>query len=321
MQAAVIDQAGSPESFRMIKMPVPAPKHSEVIIRQKYAAVNFGDVIRRKRGLFPADARPPYVLGFEGAGVISEVGESVTGLQVGQRVAYLAERGGYAGFTAVPASQTWILPEAVSDEAAAGITCVGLTAFGLIVQSAIRPADIALVHGAAGGVGSILLQMLALQGVRAVAVVRGKDKQEFVSKLGAEVVVDSEHGDIQADIRRVAPGGVDVIFDCVGQDVLGSNLAVIKSGGKWMYFGSTSGHAQFPGDRILMNRLSLRGFVVFDFARDTWAWQQGTAFLSSGLAREHLKAQTTQIFPLTEVSKAHQLLESRMALGKIILAL
>ena len=320
MRAAVVDQAGPPEAFRILQIGVPAYKESEVLVRQKYAGINFGDIIRRKRGLFPSPALPPHVLGFEGVGIVEAVGKAVSARKVGDRVAYLAESGGYAELVSVPAAQTWAVPASVTDEAAAGITCVGLTAWGLIEASGVRPGDASLVHGAAGGVGSVLIQILAGQGVRTIALVKGDEKLKFVVGLGADVALDRGSGGVETEIRKLYPAGVDVVFDCVGQDVLGINLAVIRPGGAWMYYGSTSGHPQFPGDRVLMNRLCVRGFVVFELARDPSTWRQATAFLSSSLLRGALRAQTTHILPLTQVSEAHRLLESRAAMGKVLLA-
>ena len=319
MRVAVIDSAGPPESFRVEMASVPVPSASDVVIRQAYAALNFGDVIRRKRGLFAAGLNPPYVLGFEGAGTVSAVGSDVQGVSVGDRVAYLAERGGYAEYVAVSQHQVWKVPDSVTDESAAGITCVGMTAWGLMVQSGVRAGDVALVHGAAGGVGSILVQVLALQGVRTVALVTGEEKKQYVSGLGVDDVVDQATGDAQKAINAIAPVGVNAIFDCVGQEAVALNVAVIKPGGTWMYFGSTSGHALFPGDRVLMNHLSLKGFVVFDLARNTSQWREGTAFLASCLAREYIAAQTTQVLPFERVADGHRMLENRTAMGKIIL--
>jgi NADPH:quinone reductase len=319
MRSAVVDKGGPPESFRIVDLPVPSPNDSEIVIRQKYAAVNFGDVIRRKRGLFSPKMSPPYVLGFEGVGNIESVGSSVKEFGVGDRVAYLAELGAYGEFVAVQAAQAWAIPQTITDEAAAGITCVGLTAWGLVRESGVKPGDIALVHGAAGGVGTILIQILAGDGIRTVALVTGAEKRSFVTALGAEVVLDRANGDPKSEIKKHFPTGTDVIFDCVGQDVLDLNLATIKAGGMWMYYGSTSGHSQFPGDRLLMNRLSLKGFVIFDFARDPSAWKQGIAFLSSSLVRGSLTPQITRIFALDQVSEAHRLLEARSITGKVLL--
>ena len=320
MRAAIVEKAGPPESFRIVEMPIPEPKESEVIVRQTYAAVNFGDVTRRKRGLFPPNVPPPYVLGFEGVGTIERMGSAVTGLRIGDRIAYLLERGGYAEFVAVPAAQSWAVPSAISDDAAAGITCVGLTAWGLKAQSGVRPGDTALVHGAAGGVGSILVQVLEAQETRTIALVTGQEKRDFVTRLGAKIVLDRANVDVENEIKKHCSGGVDVVFDCVGLDVLGINLATIKAGGVWMYYGSTSGHPQFPGDRVLMNRLSIRGFIVFEFARDHAEWKQGTAFLLSSLTNGIIKTQTTEILPLDQVSKAHRRLEARAAMGKLLLS-
>lgn len=320
MRAAVVDQAGPPEVFRVVDLPVPTATASEIIVRQSLAGVNFGDVIRRKRGLFPLDVPPPYVLGFEGVGTIESVGPAVTDRRVGERVAYLTDRGGYGECVAVPSTQAWTVPFGVPDEAVAGMTVVGLTAWGLIEQSGVRPGDVAVVHGAAGGVGSVLIQLLASQGVRAIGVVTGREKSLFVAQMGAELTFDRAKDNVESEIKGRWPAGVDVVFDCVGQDVLSLNLAVIKPAGVWMYYGSTSGHPQFPGDRVLMNRLAIRGFVVFDFARDPDAWKEGTAFFSSALSRGSLKPQSTQVLPLEQVGEAHRRLEARAVIGKMLLS-
>lgn len=320
MHAAVVDGAGAPETFRIIEMPVPVPRDLEIVVRQKYAAVNYGDVTRRKRGLFPADVSPPYVLGFEGVGTVEAVGDAVTDFHTGDRVAYLMERGGYAEFIAVPAMQAWAVPPAIDDEVVAGITCVGLTSWGLMEASGVQPAETALVHGAAGGVGSILIQALASQGTHTIALVTGEQKKEFVTQLGAQVVLDRVDTDVADRVRTLCPGGVDAVFDCVGREALALNLATIKAGATWMYFGSTSGHPDFPGDKVLMNRLSIQGFVVFDFVRESDQWKRGTAFLAASLTRGTIIPQTTMIVPLDQVSEAHRMLESRNAMGKILLS-
>lgn len=320
MIAAVVDHAGPAESFRIAELPVPDPGVGEVVIRQRYAAVNYGDVIRRQRGMFLPGANSPYILGFEGVGTVERLGPGTSHRRVGERVAYLAERGGYGTCVAVPAGQTWRVPPEVSDESAAAITCVGLTAWGLVAQSGVRSGDTALVHGAAGGVGSVLLQLLAAQGTRTIALVTGDAKREFVSALGADVIVNRATEDAADRIGQHAPHGVDTVFDCVGQDVLDLNLSSIRPGGVWMYYGSTSGHAQFPGKHVLMNHLALQGFVVFDVARDASMWRQGTAFLAASLTRGTVKPQTTQILPINQIARAHSLLESRSSMGKVLIA-
>lgn len=321
MRAAVVDSSGPPEAFRLVEIPLPEIGESDVLIRQKYAAVNFGDVTRRKRGLFPQGLLPPYVLGFEGVGVVVAVGSAVHTLKSGDRVAYLAERGGYAEFVAAPITKVWAVPDAVNDETAAGATCVVLTAWGLARQSEIQAGATALIHGAAGGVGSTLVQHLMSLGVETIAVVSGQKKVEFVTGLGATSVIDRTQDDLVNEIKAICPKGVDVVFDCVGQDVLDVNMSVIRPGGVWMYYGSTSGHSQFPGDRVLMERLTIRGFVVFDYFENSTLWAEGTSFLASSLASDGIAVRVTEVFPLDEVSEAHRKLEARSAMGKILLAL
>jgi NADPH:quinone reductase len=239
---------------------------------------------------------------------------------VGERVAYLSERGGYAEYVAASEAKVWRVPAGVADEAAASITCVGLTAWGLVRDSGIHSGQSALVHGASGGVGSILMQMLPLFGVEPVGLVSGDEKAAFVRSLGANEVIDRTKKDFDDHVAKFSRG-IDVVFDCVGSAVLDLNLRLIRETGTWMYFGSTSGHASFPGMDVLMRRLNIRGFVVFEYFADPELWHDGTQALGNYLGKGSVKAAVSSVLELEAASLGHRMLEERKAPGKIVLSL
>jgi NADPH2:quinone reductase len=303
----------------MLERPSIVDEH-EVLIRQSYAAVNYGDVTRRSRGMFPADQEPPYVLGFEGVGIVDAVGPAVSSVAPGDRVSYLTERGGYGEFVIAAEAHTWHPPSSISDPLAASFTCAGLTAWGLIQQAGVKSGDTVLVHGAAGGVGTVLVQMLASLGVRPIACVRGSRKRDYLERIGCEDVIDTSTTSLAEVVGSYGSGSVSCVFDCVGQAVVEWNLALLRPGGTWMYFGSTSGHPEFPGAEVLMRQLRIQGFVVFDFVRDAAVFAQGASALCDWLLNDGTSLPPVEVVPIDKASEAHTRLELREIVGKIVLS-
>lgn len=321
MKAITLLEAGPPESFLVAEVPMPVVGDDDVLVRLRYASVNHGDVVRRKRGLFPPGFQPPYILGFEGSGRVVDVGKNVSGFRTDDRVGFLAESGAYAQFASIPQYQVFQIPQSVSDDAAAAATCVGTTAWHLLRVAGMKSGQTILVHGSGGGVGSMLVQFAGLLGVIRIATVGSPDKKRFAQSLRAEhVLVTSE--DFGARALEITGGvGVDAIFDCVGQTVLDGNLKALRRGGTWMYYGSTSGHPAFPGGTILMNGLRIQGFVIFDVLRQSAAWAEGVAALLQALGEGRVSVHIDRVLRMEDVAEAHRLLEQRAVKGKILLAL
>jgi NADPH2:quinone reductase len=319
MKAVVLYEKGSADVLRVADVADPTPGPSDVLVRVSFSGVNRGDVLRRARGMFPEGASPPYVLGLEGAGVITETGSGVRGLRAGQRVAFLVESGGYAQIATVPEGQVIALPDDVPDEIAAASICTGLTAWHLTRLTAPRPQEWVLVHGGAGGVGSMLIQICSSRSARVIAAVGTEAKAGFARSIGAEETVDARNANIAERVLSITQGrGVSTIFDCVGQAVTEANFACLSKGGQIAYYGSASGHAQFPGDKVLGKEAHIIGFVIFSMFGKPALWKDGVQGLMTLLSQQHLKVNVQQL-PMGDAARAHGLLEQRNVTGKLVL--
>ncbi|MCG8344888.1 MAG: zinc-binding dehydrogenase [Chlorobiales bacterium] len=323
MKAIAIKEAGPANTLKIVELPIPDPQENEVVIKQSHAGVNYGDVIRRKRGLFEVNETGYYVPGFEGVGIIASVGKNVTDLQVGDRVAYLnSQNGGYGQFVSVAQEAVYRVPQSIQDETAAGMTCVGLTAWHLLRLSGASNNDFVIVHGATGGVGLVLTQLCLLKGIKVIAIVGTQDKKEFLNRYNPTETIVRNEVDVADKVKSLTDGqGVTAIFDCVGEAVLDINMNSIKKGGTILYYGSTSGHSSFPGLQILMNSLRVQGFNIFNLIQNKGEWQKGLQEFTNLLAQNNIEIFINETFKLAEAYKAHELLENRQSTGKLILDL
>jgi len=319
MKAILINEKGPADNLYIGELPDPTPGPSEVIIKLAYAGINHGDVIRRARGIFPAGRLPPFVLGLEGAGIVAGIGTNVKKFRIGQRVAFLAESGGYAELACVPESQVFALPDAISERSAAASVCVGLTAWHLVRIANLQPAQRVLVHAGAGGVGSTLIQLCKSHAIELFTTVGSEEKARFAQELGANHVINYRTCDFADRTLELTNGkGVETIFDCIGRDVVDGNFRCLARGGQILYYGSASGHAQFPGDKILNNEARITGFVIFGTFRSPTLWQQGVEGLLQALTEGIIRMNIEEL-PMKDVVAAHKKLENRTVHGKMVL--
>lgn len=323
MKAVAVREAGSADALKVVDLPKPSLGHKQVLIEQTFAGVNYGDAIRRKRGLFELNEYGYFIPGFEGVGTIVSIGTGATQFNVGDRVAYLNETGGgYAQQISVDEKFVFSVPNEISDETAAGMTCVGATAWHLTRLSAIKEDSWVLIHGATGGVGLMLVQLAIINGAKVIAVVGTNEKKEFLTKYAVTETIVRDSGDISEQIMAVTNGyGIDAIFDCVGQAVLDTNFNCIRKGGVILYYGSTSGHPSFPGMQVLMNSVKIQGFNIFNLLQDTEKWRNGLQELFATMKDKNLEVNIDKIFTMAHAPEAHQLLEDRRSTGKLLIDL
>jgi NADPH2:quinone reductase len=305
------------EEFNMATMQLNA---TDVLVRNSYAGVNFIDTYHRS-GMYP---RPlPFVIGREGSGAIVQVGSAIERNRLGQRVAYLEAEGSYSSFAIVKHTSAFAVPDGVDDRQAAAVLLQGCTAHYLARSCyPVRSGDTVLVHAAAGGTGLILTQVCKLLGATVIGTCGGDAKVQAAKTIGrADHVIDySAVEDWPAEVRRVAPEGVNVVFDGVGKATFLKSLTVLKPRGHMITFGNASGAVDPVAPLLLtkygsivLQRPSLQHFSapgeIDERVKDVFDWiVSGKVVLAN-----------PTIFPLGSARQAHEQIEGRMSLGKILL--
>lgn len=237
MKAVQINKNGGVEVLEHVDTPVPKPAANQILIRNEYAGINYIDTYFRT-GLYPAP-KFPLTLGREAAGeVVSCGGDASPSFAAGTKVVYM-DTGAYAEYAAIPAEKVIAVPEGVSTETAAAAVLQGLTAWTLIRESAnVQKGQWTLVHAAAGGVGSLLVQLLRGVGAKVIATASTDEKLQLAKKYGADYTVNSGD-DVVAKVKEITGGhGVDAIFDGVGKDTFDADLEMIALKGNLISFGN-----------------------------------------------------------------------------------
>jgi NADPH:quinone reductase len=320
MKAIQVKQLGGPEAMELVELPVPQPKANEAVVKLAASGVNFVDVYFRE-GRYKAT--PPFVLGQEGAGVVTAVGPDVNSVNVGDRVAWTGVQGSYAEYAAIPADRLVPIPKGVSDEQAAAAMLQGMTAHYLSHDTyPLKQGETALIHAAAGGVGLLLTQMAHNIGARVIATVSTEEKAELARGAGAHDVIFYTESDFETETKRLTGGkGVDVVYDSVGKTTFEKGLNILRPRGMMVLFGGSSG-AVPPFDLILLSQkgslyVTRPSLVHYISTREELLARSGAVF--GMIAAGKLKLRIEHKYPLTEAQRAHRDLESRKTTGKLLL--
>ncbi|MHA7870961.1 MAG: quinone oxidoreductase family protein [Hyphococcus sp.] len=319
-KAAFIDENGGPEVFSLREHALPAPAEGQIRVRHGAIGLNFIDIYQRK-GLYPVSM--PAILGSEAAGVVEETGAGVDGFAPGDRVAYIAGGGAYAGAAVVPAAMAAKIPDAVDDETAAALFLKGLTVEMLVRQVfRLEASHSCLVFAAAGGVGSLLCQWARHIGATVIAVVGSDEKVARAKDNGADHVINRMRTDqIAAEVRSLTDGrGVDVVYDSVGEATFEASLNSLAMRGHMVTYGNASG----PVPAIAPLELSRRGSLtltrpsLFHYATPERLPAMAAALFETAAAGA-LSARVDHRFALNDIAAAHRLLESGDSAGAIVI--
>lgn len=324
MRAIQIDRVGGPDVLQLVDRPLPRPGPGEVVVRHHACGVNFIDTYHRT-GLYPLPL--PAVLGVEGAGIVEAVGEAVTHVAVGDRVAYAAKQpGSYAEARVVPAMIVVRLPDTIDFARGAAMMLKGLTVQYLLrrtrPQRDLAPGDFILWHAAAGGVGLIACQWARALGLRLIATAGGPDKCELALRHGAAHAIDYKREDVVARVRELTGGrGVPVVYDSVGKDTWERSLDCLEPLGLVVSFGNASG----PVPPIALGQLAQKGSL--HVTRPTLfthlATREAVAAMSSELFAMVLSGKLVidvpRTYALADAARAHQDLEARATTGASVL--
>jgi len=320
MKAIQVKQPGGAEVMELVELPVPEPKANEAVVKLAASGVNFIDVYQRE-GRYKVPL--PFTPGQEGAGVVTAVGADVKSVNKGDRVAWTGSLGGYAEYAAVPADRLVAIPAGVSEQQAAAAMLQGMTAHYLAHDTyPLKRGETALVHAAAGGVGSLLVQMAHHIGARVIATVSTEEKAKLAREAGADEVIFYTKTDFEAETKRLTEGkGVHVVYDSVGKTTFEKGLNILRPRGMMALFGGSSG-AVPPFDPIVLSQrgslyLTRPTLVNYIASRGELVARSGAVLgmITSG----QLKLRIEHTYPLAEAQRAHRELEGRKTTGKLLL--
>jgi len=300
----------------------PTPKAGEVLVKNEACGLNFFDTMHRS-GLSHYQFPLPMIPGREGGGVVEKVGEGVLNLKVGDKVAYCTVPAAYAEYTLVPSGRAFKLPEGVDCETGASLMLQGLTAQYLVRSTfPLSAGKKALIHAGAGGLGQLLIQAAKFLGATVFTTVSSKEKEEIVKSLGADYIINYTTDDFEKKVKEFTNGkGVDVVYDSVGKDTWERSINSLSPLGYLVLLGSASGEVPPIDPQLLrekgslfLTRTNLANYVIEDET-----YQRRCVELFEWVTSGKLKLSPPTKFPLSEMAKAHELLESRKTVGKVLL--
>ena len=323
MRAVVITSPGDPDVLKLTEVPDPVPGPGEVLVEVAAAGVNRADVLQRMGFYPPPPGAPPYP-GLECSGRISALGPGVTVWQPGDEVCALLGGGGYAEQVAVPQGQLLPVPDGVSLVDAAGLPETACTVYATVFQQArLTPGETILVHGGAGGIGTIAIQLAKSFGARVICTAGTPAKLERCTELGADLAVSYVRDDFVSAVDVFTGGrGADVILDIVGGPYLARNVAALATGGRLLVVSTQGGSsAELDLQMLMRKRAGIlastlrarppaeKAVIVAGVREQVWP------LISAGRVRPV----TDRVLPMADAADAHRVLEQGTHVGKILL--
>jgi len=320
MRVIEIGRRGGPEVLTEAERGAPQPGPGQVVVQIAAAGVNYMDIYQRE-GVGGYRPPLPFVPGGEGAGAVTAVGEGVTGLAAGDRVAWAGQGGSYAEQVVLPADRVVPVPAGLSTQVAAAAILQGMTAHYLVTSTyPVQEGDITVVHAAAGGVGLLLTQMVKRRGGIVVATTSGGEKDDLARSAGPDHITG--YDGFRAVVDQVTDGtGAHVVYDGVGKDTFDSSLAALRRRGMMVLYGAASG--QVPpfeiqrlnsGGSLFLTRPTLGHYIA---SSEELRWRAGEVF--DWIARGELDVRIGGCYPLADAARAQQDLAARRTAGKLLL--
>jgi NADPH:quinone reductase len=320
MKAVRVHKYGGPEDLVIDDIPVPEPKAGEARVKIEAIGVNYIDIYQRT-GLYPLQT--PFTLGSEAAGVVDAVGEGVTEVKKGDRVAYAMVPGSYAEYAIVPAWRLVPVPPNIDAKSAAAIMLQGMTAHYLTHSTyPLKQGETALVHATAGGVGLLLAQIAKMRGAKLIGTVSTEAKAALAKQAGADDVILYTQTDFLTEVKKLTDGkGVHVVYDSVGATTFDKSLDCLRPRGYLVLFGQSSGPVPpfDPGKLAGKGSLFLTRPSLAHYTLDRAELLQRSGDLFNWIASGKLKLRVESAFPMVDASEAHRQLEGRKTTGKVVL--
>jgi NADPH:quinone reductase-like Zn-dependent oxidoreductase len=337
MRAIWIPKAGKADVLELRETPDPEPKAGEVRVRAHAAGLNFAEVMARQ-GLYPDAPPTPFIAGYEVAGLVDAVGADVRGVKVGDRVAALTRFGGHSDCVVVPENQVFHMPAGMSFEQGAALPVNYLTAYHMLFQVArIKPGDHVLIHMAAGGVGTAVLQLCKTVDDITTYGTASAGKHDYVRSHGCDHAIDYRTKDYVEEVNKLTDGrGVNLIMDALGGRDWKKGYSVLRASGLLIAFGwanMNTGDKRRIG-RVIKEVVGLPRFAPTNFMDDNRGiagvnlghlWHE--VDMLAGQARELMRLfeagqvapHVDKVFPFAEAAEAHRYLEQGKNVGKVVL--
>ncbi|MFN7002914.1 MAG: NADPH:quinone oxidoreductase family protein [Roseinatronobacter sp.] len=319
MRALVLHSTDSPPA--VTNLPAPEPGPDDVVIAVAACGLNFADLLMQ-RGQYQERPAMPCILGMEVSGTVHARGSNVTNLHVGQRVAAFTGQGGLAEQALCPADRCIPLPDSMSFTDAAGfLIAYGTSHLALDHRAQLGTGETLLVLGAAGGVGLTAVEIGKAMGARVIAVARGAEKLEIARAKGADICLDSEGLDLRAELKAL--GGVDVVYDAIGEPLATPALRALRPEGRFLAIGFAGGKVpQFPANILLVKNLTViglywGGYLTFKPRALTGSLATLMEWYVSGKIAPHV----SHILPFEHVEEGFEMLRGRKSTGKIVIDL
>lgn len=313
MRAAYIEKTGSPENIIVGELPDPTPTGSQVLVAVRAASVNPIDTYIRSGAAAPPNLPLPYVVGSDLAGVVKAVGPEATQLNVGDRVwganqGVLGRQGTFSELAAIDQHWLYPTPDGVTDEDAAAMALVGVTAhLGLVDEARLEAGETVLVNGGSGAVGSTVIQMAKALGATVIATTSGVEKAEYCRSLGADHVLDYRNEDIARRVAELAPEGADVWWETSRNPNLETAVACLARRGRIILMAGRDARAMLPVGPFYTKGCRILGFAMFNATPESQ--RRAAERINRWMASGALKPKIARIATLDETSELHRLQE------------
>jgi NADPH2:quinone reductase len=317
MKAIRVNELGGVEKLTLEEIEKPVPKADEVLIKVAAAGINYADTMMRS-GNYLTKPPLPFTLGYEAAGTIESLGENVTNLSVGQRVLATTSSGGYAEFATAKAALAMPIPDELGFGESTALLVQGLTALGLLNET--KAGQTILIHAAAGGVGTLLVQLAKYKGLKVIGTASSEQKLQIVADLGADFAINYSEDDWTDEVLKATDGrGVDWLIEMVGGSIVAQNLKVLaKHGTMWIYGAASGEDFKVSVLSLMAKNHTIRGYwLMNESIPNRIAF---TKELLGHLGAGRLKIQVTE-FPLEKAREAHEAIENRKTTGKVVLTI
>ena len=325
MRAVLCEAWGEPEGLRLGEVDAPEPGPGEVRLAVHAAGVNFADILM-VAGKYQEKPPFPFTPGLEAAGVVEAVGSNVTRIALGDRVLALPASGAFAEAALAGEDSVFKIPEAMDFVTAAGFAVTYGTAQGALDWRAqLRPGELLLIHGAAGGAGLATVEVGKAMGATVIATARGAEKLKVAEAHGADYLIDTATEDIRARVKEVAAGlgkqGAEVVFDPVGGALFEASLRCVAWGARLIVIGFAAGKVQqIPANILLVKNVSAIGFYWGSYrTRAPELVAAGYEQLFAWYAAGKLDPHVSYRLDISEAGAALNLLKSRKSTGKVVL--